>query len=203
MKEHELLKQFEKTLNDEEFDCSLVDPSEEVPYERLLIFLGMDEKERERILEVTALKQELVQGMDLIESDEPDFFRVQLQIGFPFKIKPNCCAQVGSLVCYLNRLIELPGFEMNEIDLQVSYRYVLMYGEGKFNKKLFISLVGIIMLFIELFENTIERVSSGEITFNEILEQIVQIAQAISPKENLVKKSSQRHKEQRDHRDRS
>ncbi len=180
MEEHEFLHHFEKILNEEEFDCSLVDATDEVPYERLLIFLGIDEKERERILEVTALKQELVKGLDLIESQEPDFFRVQFQVGFPFKIQPKFCPQVASLVCYLNRLIELPGFELNEIDLQLSYRYILMYGEGKFNKKLCIAIVGVIMLLIELFGDTLEQVALGQMTFNEILEQIVQIAHSIS-----------------------
>lgn len=179
MNEHEFLMQFQKILNDEEYDCSIVEATDIAPYERLLVFLGLDEQERERILEVTVLKQELMKGMELQKSAGPDFFRIQFLVNLPVNIQPDACAQVGSLVCYLNRLIELPGFEMDEIDLKVIYRYVLMYGEEKFNKKLFISLVGFIMLTVELFASTLERVAKGETTFNALLEEIIAIAQQI------------------------
>lgn len=175
--EHTFLKQFQKALKDEEYDCSLVEATDVIPYERLLVFLGVDDKERERILEITALRQEFFKELIPGESHEPEFFRVQYQIGLPFKIKLDACVQVSSFICYLNRLIELPGFEMDEINLQLSYRYVLMYGEEKFNKKLFLSIVGLTLLVLELFGSSLEKVASGETTFNELLEQIVHMAQ--------------------------
>lgn len=179
MNEREFLTQFEQTLKLEEFDCSLVEANEVIPYQRLLVFLGLDKKERERILEITALKQEFIKGLDLSESHGSDLFRVQFQVGFPFNIQSEATAQIASLICYLNRQIELPGFEMNEIDLQLFYRYILLYGEKKFNKQLCISIVGLIMLLLELFTSTLERVSSGEATFNDLLEEIIKIAHQI------------------------
>lgn len=179
MKEHEFLEHFEKILKEEEFDCSLIMATEEVPYERLLIFLGVDEKERERILEVTALKQAFINGLDPSESHEPDFFRIQFQTILPFSVSHEATSQVSSLICYLNRLIELPGLEFDEIRLQVFHRYILLYGEEKFNKKMFLSLVGLIMLLLELFSSTLEKVASGETSFNELLEQIIHMAQRI------------------------
>src|SRR5262249_42511673 len=118
--------------------------------------------------------------LTLTESKEPAFFRVQFQVGLPFNIQPSASGQVASLICYLNRLVELPGFEINEIDLQVFYRYVLMYGEEKFNKKLFISIVGYIMLLIELFGSSLEKIAEGKITFNDLLQQIIDIAASIN-----------------------
>lgn len=178
MKEQEMLQQFQKILADEEYDCSLVKATDEIPYDRLLVFLGVDEKERERILEISSLKQEIMHGFDLgsAKSMEGDIFRIQFLVKFPFSVKPEAGSQLSSLICYLNRVIELPGFEMNEIDLQVFYRYVLMYGEEKFNKKLFVSIVGIIMLLNELFSSTLDNVATGETTFNELLEKIVSIS---------------------------
>lgn len=176
MNEHEFLLRFEKTLREEEYDCSLVEATDTVPYERLITFIGLDEKERERILEVTVLKQEFFKGLVEGEKEGSDFFRVQFQVFFPFNIEPSASNQVASLICYLNRLVELPGFDMDEINLQVSYRYVFLYGEKGFNKKLFTSLVGFIMLTIELFGATLEKVATGETTFNQLLEQIIEIA---------------------------
>ena len=177
MNEHDFLSQFQKIIREEEFDCSLVEATEIVPYDRLIVFLGLDEKERERILEVTILKQEFMKGLDLLDENGPVFFRVQFNVGFPFGIKPEATSQVSSLICYLNRLMELPGFEMDEISLQLSYRYILLYGEEKFNKKLLISIVGLIMLLLELFSSTLERVAVGEATFNKLLEEIIAISQ--------------------------
>lgn len=179
MNEHEFLVQFQSILRDEEYDCALVDATDVVPYERLLVFLGLDEKDRERILEVTILKQELMKGMELTKSIEPDFFRIQFQIGFPFSALPETSNQITSFVCYLNRMIELPGFELNEIDLKLFYRYVLLYGEEKFNKKMFISIVGMIMLTLELFSHSLEKIAVGEMTFNALLEQIISLGEKI------------------------
>ncbi len=176
MNEHEFLLQFQKILEDEEYDSSLVDATEFVPYERLLVFLGLDEKDRERILEVTALKQQFIKGFEDSTASEPNIFRVQFLVNMPFEINPETTSQVSSLICYLNRMIEIPGFEMNEADLKLFYRYVLMYGEKKVNKKLCISIVGLIMLLLELFGSTLEKTSKGETTFNQLLEQIIQIA---------------------------
>jgi hypothetical protein len=183
MNEHEFLMDFQRILKEEEFDCTLVEGTDAVPYERLLVFIGLDEKERERILEITALKQELMHGLNPSESQEHNMFRVQYQVVFPFDIHPNATSQVSSLVCYLNRMIDLPGFDMNEIDLKLSYRHVFLYGERKFNQKLFLSIVGLTMLLIELFASTLEKVSLGEKTFNQILEEILRIADTIKQKQ--------------------
>lgn len=181
MSDKDFLNQFEKILMEEEYDCSIVESNETFPYDRLLVFLGVDEKERERILEVSVLKQEM--GLNITpdqKNHEPDIYRVQFLIKFPFEVKPSASNQMTSLVCYLNKIVELPGFEVNEVNLDVFYRYVLMYGEKKFNKKLFTSLVGIMMLLTELFSVTLEKVSVGETTFNELLEEVISIAQSVN-----------------------
>ncbi|BBI17717.1 hypothetical protein [Neochlamydia sp. S13] len=178
MTEEKFLKQFQQALMDEKFDCSYIEATDQTFYPRLLLFLGVDDKEREKILEVTAIKQELMQGLD--SSDNP-FYRIQFHAVFPFNIHPQASTQVSSLICYLNRLIELPGFEMDEINLTLNYRYILLYGERDFNKNLYFSIVGLIMLTLELFNSTLERVARGETTFNQILEEIIKIAQQVKP----------------------
>ena len=165
MNEQEFLTKFQKILKDEEYDCALVQASDAIPYAKLLVFLGLDEKDRERILEVTALKQELMKGQDSTEDAEPDIFRIQFQASFSFSVQPSAVQQVSSFICYLNSLIELPGFEMNEINLKLFYRYVWMYWGKKINKKLCLSIVGLIMLFMELFGSSLEKVAAGETTF--------------------------------------
>nr|WP_166156318.1 hypothetical protein [Neochlamydia sp. AcF84]NGY95246.1 hypothetical protein [Neochlamydia sp. AcF84] len=178
MTEEKFLKQFQQALMDEKFDCSYIEATDQTSYPRLLLFLGVDDKEREKILEITALKQELMPG--LASSDNP-FYRLQFQAVFPFAVHPQASTQVSSLICYLNRLIELPGFEMDEVNLKLNYRYILLYGERSLNKNLCFSIIGLIMLTLELFSSTLERVAIGETTFNQILEEIIKIAQQVKP----------------------
>ena len=175
MKAYDFLKQFQQCLQKEEYDCTLIEATEATPYTGLLVFLGLDEKDRERVLEISIVEQESFKKLRTSKSQELNLFRIQFQTKLPFEIQPEACSQVSSLICYLNRLIELPGFEMDEINLQLFHRYVLIYGESSFNKTVCISIVGFIMLLLELFSSTLERLAQGETTFNQLLEEIVEI----------------------------
>lgn len=176
MDEHRFLKEFQKALVSEEFDCTLIKETPELPIERLIIFFGLDEKDRERNLEITTLKQVAMGGL-APNGEDPTFFRVQFQAAFPFKVKETAVGQVASLVCYLNRVVELNGFELDEVNLQISFRHVFLYAEKGFNEKLFLALTGIIMLLCEMFSDGLEQVASGEVTFNKILEKVIEASQ--------------------------
>ena len=139
--ESEFLKKYRQVLEEEQLDCSILSESEQVPYERLLVFMGLDEKERERFLEITCLKQAILPDVLNENNKQPEFFRVQYTLPLPFDVKDDAASQVSGFICYLNKMLELHGFEFDEVHLKVSYRYVFVYGEKDFNKQLFISLV--------------------------------------------------------------
>ena len=72
-----VLQEIQKILEKEEFTCSLFSASEEIPFDRLMIFLGLDAQKRERMLE--ELKEE---GISLSEDQLSHIFSpVGLDIG--------------------------------------------------------------------------------------------------------------------------
>jgi len=162
-----MLRKFEKLLTQEKYDVALEKASDEIPYDRLLVFLGHDYKERGRTLEVISIEQ-------ITDLEEPTYAKVQFQVPFPFRIEPATAQQVGSVLHFINRQLELPGFEMDEVDDLLFFRYVWV--TKSVDETLFKSLLGIIMMQLELFTETIERVATGSVTFNDLLEEVLAIA---------------------------
>lgn len=167
-----MLHRFQRFLNADKFDYSLEEATEEIPYERLLLFIGSDTKERGRVVEITATEQ----LFSLENKELPRYWRVQFLFTFPFKMEPEAAQQVGSLLHFLNRQIDLPGFEMSEIDDLITYRHALLVHDKGIDKRVFQGTLGMMMLVLDLFGDTIERVATGEMTFDELLQSILDIA---------------------------
>lgn len=172
-----MLKQIESTLIKEEFQCSIIQATEENPEDHLLVFLGLDAKEREQLLIITAKQQE-VEKKDLPAVSEPtDFFIVQFYYTFPFLVKEIATSQVSGFTLFINQMVDFPGFEFNELENRLYYRYVWITKTSGFDPQLIMSIIGIISLFLELFSATFERLAENEITFNQLLEEMVHLAE--------------------------
>jgi hypothetical protein len=57
MKEIDLLHSIEKMIKDQKMDASFFAPTEKIPYESLVVFLGADSQKRPYVLNITAQKQ--------------------------------------------------------------------------------------------------------------------------------------------------
>lgn len=162
------------TLTGLGFECSL-EPSQRHPEGRILLFIGNDAKQRDRSLEITM--QEQIPGSK--EVDVP-YYRIQFETALPFPLSDLRSPEVGSFLFFLNRQLELPGFEIDEGNSLILYRYVLLTPEAHIQPNLLKGLIGSITLTLDLFSEAIEKVSSGEITFNEILENILKTVESLS-----------------------
>lgn len=169
MNEQELLNNLLQTAKQEKLDAEILPASETVPFDLLLVFLGHDQKQRERIIEITGKKQVLGQN------SKDDYFHIQFAAKLPIKTQTSALFDTGSLLLYLNRFLDLPGFEMSESDATIHYRYVLM-STGMPDEKLFLSLLGLIGLYLTLYAELIEIVATGKKEFNDILEEILEAA---------------------------
>lgn len=174
-----ILKKVENFLSEEGLNAVLVPASEEVPYERILLFLGVDSKGRERFLEMTAQEQILSQSLPGHHIDRKSYHRVQFKSTLPFTIDDLALSQVGSLLHFLNGRLDFPGFELNELDNQVSFRYILLTHEEGLDFTLLSTLIGMFTLFIESFAPCIERLAEGNMTFNDLLQEIIQLGERI------------------------
>lgn len=170
------LETIQALLVEEKLDCALVPADEVIGYPRLLVYMGEDYRKRERAIEISVQEQYM---KDLPLSG---YLRIQLRIVLPFIISAMTAQDVGSLLLFINQMIDLPGFELHEVEDKASYRYVLMTAPNGLNKTLLTSVMGVMMVFLDLFTETIERVAEGKSTFNELLEEVGRvISQASSP----------------------
>jgi hypothetical protein len=170
-----ILENIKKILEKEEFECILASPTEQFPINRLLIFLGVDAKERERMLEIIASQQQVSPEFSLPKVVTHPY-RLQFRVQLPFKVQDIALNQVASLLLFLNQFIDLPGFELNELEGQVLYRYVWIMQPSLIDEILIMSIIGAIMLNLGMFSDTIESLTDGKMSFNELLVQIISIA---------------------------
>lgn len=186
MNEADLLKKIEGILIDDQLDCSYVPISSEVPYDRLLVFFGLDYKERVKTLEITLQKQEL--GQSIVPNKktiDAGLVRVQFQVKLPFPIASLSATEVASLLHFLNRFLELPGYEMSELDEEVYFRYIWITHQDVLTPPLLLSIVGIILMNIDLFTQSIESVASGEKNYSQLLENMLQLVDSMTQKREL------------------
>lgn len=176
MNENELLKKIEKAAQKADLQGSIFSANEEFPYDCLTLFLGADDQGYTKTLEITA-QQQIVDP-----AKESKLFRVQFSSKLPFEIADTCSNQTASLIALVNRFLDLPGFEMSELDDQVFYRYVLLVNEQGLTDELILSIIGSVMLMLDLYSRSFEAVASGKMSYNELLEHALKItAQKTTP----------------------
>jgi len=173
MNEAKFLKMIQDCLKNASFDCVLQPDLRAPPFGRLLVFLGTDQQGREKVMEITAQFQDLGEALQTPASS-PHFIRVQFEICLPFTCQASACSELASLVTFLNRMLEIPGFELDEVNGKVFYRYVhLDHIEGE-KKTVINGIIGAASLLTELFSELIESVAIGKRSFNQILEEMLQ-----------------------------
>lgn len=163
------LKQFETILHEENFDCSIATLSGK---EKLLIFLGHDTSDREKICEITCD----IQALPTKES--MSYAKVQFLTLLPFSPKPHTINELNSCIQFLNGMLELPGFEYHEVENKILFRHI-QFAEHAPDKTMLLSILGLILINLDMFSQTLEYVASGKATFYEILKDAVQISKNI------------------------
>lgn len=162
-----MLKQIQDILEQHTMNCSFRSIKDPSPVEQLLVFLGKDFKEREQILEILSEEQPL--------GKPHEYYRIQFYFKFPFQVQDQAFSQVASLLHFINQLLDFPGLNLDELHNEISYRYVWLTKINKIDSKLIMSIIGIILFILELFTQPIERVALGTITFNDLLQELVDL----------------------------
>ena len=166
------LEKVKAILFEKGFECEVVSVSAEQPFERLLVFLEMDPKNRERSLEIYSPQQGM--NLDLLEPKPLVFpLHIQFRSTLPFKVQNISMNQVASALFFLNQMLDLPGFELNELEGKVLYRYVWLTDSHSIHETLVMSIVGAIQLNLNLFSDIIEQIAENKILFNDLLKQII------------------------------
>ena len=179
MKESLFLNTIQQILKMEQFESAIESDTNTPPFGRVIVVLGNDHLERERILEITTQTQDL--GESLKDPPEiPKYIRIQFEVPMPFDFKDHSAAEIASLIAFLNRMLELPGFEIDEVNSGIYYRYVLLTSDHRLDKDLITGIIRVIIRLCEMFSDTIEQVSEGKCTFNDLVEHMLQSTEPLS-----------------------
>ena len=161
------LEAVKSSLQADEFDCSIIGENENA---QLALFLGQDHRDRERILSIQPIEQVMP------PEQCPDFTLIELRYTFPFSLTDHATADTARLVAMFNHGAEVPGFECDEIDGKIHYRHVL-FSDGKdLNFTTIKSLIGVILVMLDLYSAALEEVATGKTTFIEIMGSLVKTA---------------------------
>lgn len=168
-----MLKTIQQQLEQAHVNCAYYEPTTEIPFDRILVLLGQDNQQREQIVEITAQEQSL--NFENTSPASTPVYRIQFQLLFPFTVEDLATSQMASLLLFINRLLDFPGLELDELDNQIYYRYVWLTKKQKIDVALILSILGIIVLVLQLFTPAIEAIANGTSTFNELLEEIIKL----------------------------
>lgn len=156
-----LLKKIEQILIEESFDCSIEPVSADQEEPLLLVYLGTDKSERERILQMRSRVENF--------ADDKHLALVNMILYLPFTLAAEFHYDLINVVTMINTLIELPGFELDLVEDKLRFRYVHAVSENELTNLVLKSLVGIISLTTDLFADVFEQVNAGKITFQDFL----------------------------------
>jgi len=162
----DFLLETETFFRKEGFDLHLEKSSDEFPFGCLLVNLGEDKQERERMLVITSEEQVLD------DSKEARFIRVQLQFSLPFQFQLDARGELYSLLFFLNRSLDLPGFEVDELNDRVVFSYVWFGKNEPMDEMLLWGIFGQILMIADGYSDVIEDVATGKKTFVNVLEEI-------------------------------
>jgi hypothetical protein len=159
----------QKILENAHFKCS-----EHIPEQLtdgLFVFLDHDKLERERILHISCRPLQF-QFPEMKSNQDEKYYNIQFLIQLPFTAQSLSANQISSLLLFINHNMEWPGFDFDEVNNKISYRYIWLMKDSAIDATLLLNIVATISLNLDLFSETIEQVALGHSTFNEILQKI-------------------------------
>ncbi len=158
-----MLAQIEKILKKAEIDCTLymTDISDSAP--TLHIPLPEALHGKPQILYLTH-EEQIIPG-----SEEPDLHKLAFTVPLDISVEPMSVTDTARFLCLLNRHMDLPGFEMDEIESNIQFRHVWIGSEKSINALFLQSLTGLIMLLLDLYYEPIRSVAAGEQTFEYVI----------------------------------
>lgn len=156
------------------FDCDILPAKGEMEVEQLLVAMGPDHKGRDLILSVRSaelpLNQELFSKYK-VEGELKSYHFLQLASCFPFKVEETALWEMARMILLLNKGLELPGFELSEVDGIVFYRYVLPVVDKHVEEALLICLIGTIDFLMKGFLENLEQIAIGAKTAQQMIEE--------------------------------
>lgn len=166
------LESIREFLEKEAIKCKIERGIGEIPTDFLTIDMGQDEKGRPQLIELFAVIKEIpeTEGEHRKEKTQnPNF--LDLQYLLPFRFPGESVNDIARYLLLINKTLKFIGFGMSEVDGLVYFRHNLYCQRSKVNVELLKGLLGYLLLIVDSFSPTIERLARREITLQEVIEQ--------------------------------
>jgi hypothetical protein len=145
------------------------------------VVIGADSQQRSWVLNLSAAEQLLPKEAYDENTIGSGLWRLQLEVQLPFEVEVIYASQLASTIAFVNRMLELPGFELDEAGGRLYFRTIYMLNEQTFDKRILLALIGMIVLILEMFSDLLERVAGGALTYLELMDMIVNLSEEGKP----------------------
>jgi hypothetical protein len=153
------------------------DKNETTPFQHLIVKLTKDEKDRERALIVKLDENALTTPLDLETSKVTESF-VELCAILPFEVPTESTWHILRILNFINQALVAPCFAFDEISGRIMCRYTFLKPGSTISGPTFISLVGMILLWLDVFSRSIEEIAQGKTTEEVITMQASALTKA-------------------------
>lgn len=158
------------TLDQYGFTHTDMPKSAQLPFDQLFISLGADDKERPWILNLRLFEQGFEGDVSTLAEGTPTrMLFLNFLVTFPFSVVESAFGDISRLILMLNKILPVPGFGLSEPDHVVYYQYTLVSVDGKLDTDGFLTLIGLIVHYMQTHQQTLEEVATLEKSLQTVL----------------------------------
>lgn len=172
------LKALSEFFKSQGIACQTLKASADFPFDVVFFYPG-DVGEDKALFEIRIVKQleETIEPIEGLEVSPKGYFHLQFTLPLNVSIKDEALYELERFLMVLNRSCELPGFEINEPDKSVYYRYAMMISGDGIDPYVLMSEIGIITGIYMTFVDLIKLVACGKLNFDQAVQTIVKKVQ--------------------------
>ncbi len=166
------VEEFKQYLASLDIDSEILPTTDMATIDQLDIPIGVDDQDRERRIIVMVDREEPEED----ELEEEDAVHLVKFLGvMPVPVKEELLGETARMVSFINHVADVPGFLLTEPLSSVHFLYTLPCPGGQVEPIQFVASIGLVGSMVDLYQSQIEKVSTGEVTFDKILAGEVEI----------------------------
>ncbi len=138
-----------------------------------LIFLGTDAKDREYCLHCSVSDANLKFGKE----EGQHLAQIEYLLRFPFAVKEHALFDCIRVINLLNTLAPIPGFEYQEVEQELCFRYVFIGPLTEETHFAILAMIGMISLYKDCYTDPLEKLANGVLTMEDVLSEFVDLSE--------------------------
>ncbi len=171
-----LLLFLQRLLKENDKPSKLEKAKGEILNDRLLVALGNMDEGQEGVMEIT----EYLPSVQETPTQDA-LLMIQFQYVLDVNVTPDTFNQVSSALHFFNRMIHCPGFELDELNNKILYRYMWFINKKGIDSLLLLQVLGNLHVCYKMFSPYIKEIAQGKYTLEDILEQVASLAPKPKP----------------------